>query len=83
MKRQLKTELGGGNSLSKKNIEEQLSDYIDALNDEREPEVEGAENDRELGKLIETVHRVRTLREPSLPDGAYPERLARAVADEI
>jgi len=69
--------------LSKKNIEEQLSDYIDALNDEREPEVEGAENDRELGKLIETVHRVRTLREPSLPDGAYPERLARAVADEI
>jgi outer membrane lipoprotein-sorting protein len=47
------------------------------------PKLSATENDRELGKLIETVHRVRTLREPSLPDEAYPERLARAVADEI
>ncbi|NLO90332.1 MAG: hypothetical protein GX088_08450 [Clostridia bacterium] len=69
--------------MSNRNIEERLSDYIDALNNEREPESGAAEKDQELGKLIETVHKVRTLREPSLPDEGYPKRLAQVVACEI
>jgi len=69
--------------MNQKNMEERLSAYIDALNNEREPEMEEAINDPELGKLIATVHQVRTLREPSLPDEDYPKRLAQAVAGEI
>lgn len=67
----------------KKNIEELLSDYIDALNNEREHEIEVAENSPELERLIETVYQVRTLREPGLPDEDYPKRLAWVVADEL
>ncbi|MGB4461591.1 MAG: hypothetical protein WBI77_04215, partial [Tepidanaerobacteraceae bacterium] len=69
--------------MSKKNIEERLSDYIDALNIESEPKIEEAENDRELEKLIETVHLVRSMKEPTMPDEAYPKRLGKTVADEI
>jgi outer membrane lipoprotein-sorting protein len=67
--------------LSKKNIEEQLSDYIDALNNEREPEA--TNNDQEFEKLQATVRLVRTLREPILPEEGYPKRLAQAVASKI
>ncbi|NLZ54049.1 MAG: hypothetical protein GX892_13070, partial [Thermoanaerobacteraceae bacterium] len=69
--------------MSKKNIEEQLSDYIDALNNEREPETAATKNDQELEKLIKTVQLVRALREPALPDEGYPKRLAHAVADKL
>jgi len=69
--------------MNKKNIEERLSDYIDALNNERKPEIEGAVNDLEFEKLIETVNQVRTLREPGLPDEDYPKRLAWVVADKV
>jgi len=69
--------------LSKRSIEEQLSHYIDALNGEREPEIEITENDRELEKLMETVRRVRTLKEPAMPDDDYPRRMAQAVASKI
>ncbi len=69
--------------MSNKNIEEKLSDYIDALNNEHEPEIETTENDKELEKLLETVHLVRTMREPSLPDEGYPKRLAKTIAGKI
>jgi len=83
MKQRQKTKIEGGRNLSKKNIEERLSDYIDALNIESEPKIEEAENDRELEKLIETVHLVRSMKEPTMPDEAYPKRLGKTVADEI
>jgi len=69
--------------LSNKNIEEKLSEYIDALNDEREPEIRKADTEPELEKLIETVRMVRTLKEPTLPDENYPKRLAQTVAEKI
>lgn len=75
--------LKGRENDDEKNIEELLSDYIDALNNEREHEIEVAENSPELERLIETVYQVRTLREPGLPDEDYPKRLAWVVADEL
>jgi len=69
--------------MSNKSIEEKLSDYIDALNHEREPKIRAGDKDRELEKLIETVHQVRTLREPSLPEEGYPKHLAQTVADKM
>jgi len=69
--------------LSKYSNEEKLSNYIDALNNEQEPEVAANDNDQEFEKLMETVQLVRTLREPTLPDEGYPKRLAQNVAGKI
>ena len=69
--------------MSNKNIEEKLSDYIDALNNEHEPEFAVTDSDEELEKLQETVRLVRTLKEPVLPDDDYPKRLAKTVASKI
>jgi outer membrane lipoprotein-sorting protein len=69
--------------LVKHSIEEKLSDYIDALNNEQESEVLQTNNDRELAKLMATARLVRTLREPAMPEEGYPRRLAQAVAGKI
>ncbi|MDD2234125.1 MAG: sigma-E factor regulatory protein RseB domain-containing protein [Desulfitobacteriaceae bacterium] len=64
--------------------ENRLSDYIDTLNAEHEPEERhGAADTPEMEKLLATVRLVRTLREPALPAHGYPERLAKTVADKI
>ncbi len=63
--------------------EEKLSDYIDSLNHEREPGISATDNDPELEKLMATARLVRTLREPTLPEEGYPQRLAQTVADKI
>ncbi len=66
------------------NPEKRISDYIDTLNEEREPEKHrGAADTTELEKLLATVRLVRALREPALPDPGYPQRLTNAVADQI
>ena len=66
------------------NPESKLSDYIDALNAEHEPEKHrGTADTAELEKLLATVRLVRTLREPALPDPGYPQRLAKAVSGKI
>lgn len=66
------------------NAEERLSSYIDALNAEQEPEKhQGAAGDPELEKLLATVRRVRTLKEPALPESGYPQRLAETVAASL
>jgi len=66
------------------NPENILSDYIDALNAEQEPEKHrGAADTTELEKLLAAVRLLRTLREPALPDPGYPKRLTNAVADQI
>ncbi len=64
--------------------ESRLSDYIDALNAEQEPEKhQGTADTPELEKLLATVRLVRTLREPALPGPGYPQRMAKTVADKI
>ncbi|OPX84129.1 MAG: hypothetical protein A4E53_03904 [Pelotomaculum sp. PtaB.Bin104] len=64
--------------------ERRLSDYIDALNAEQEPEENQAGAIApELEKLMATVKLVRTLKEPDLPALGYPERLAKAVTVKI
>ena len=60
--------------------EKKLSEYIDRLNAERQPEQHGAPEDSpELERLYSTVRLVRSLREPALPKGDYPKELAAAV----
>ncbi|HZX46715.1 MAG TPA: sigma-E factor regulatory protein RseB domain-containing protein, partial [Clostridia bacterium] len=60
--------------------ERKLSEYIDKLNAERQPEQHGAAEDSpELERLYRTVRLVRSLREPALPKGDYPRKLAAAV----
>lgn len=66
------------------NLESRLSDYIDALNAEQEPEKYRRTADTpQLEELLATVRLVRTLREPALPAPGYPQRLAKAVAGKI
>ncbi|WP_066633524.1 LolA family protein [Desulfolucanica intricata] len=66
------------------NPERRLSDYIDALNEEKEPEKHrGVADTPEMEKLLATARLVRTLREPVLPGSDYPQRLAKAVAGRI
>ena len=65
-------------------LEKRVSDYIDALNAEYEPEERhGAADTPEMEKLLATVRMIRTLREPALPAQGYPERLAKIVADKL
>ncbi len=65
-------------------LEKKLSDYIDDLNAEREPEKhQGVADTPELENLLSTARIVRTLREPAMPAPGYPERLAQAVAHKI
>jgi outer membrane lipoprotein-sorting protein len=64
--------------------EKLLSDYIDALNAEKEPEKNQDYDDTsELEKLKAAVRMVRMLKEPLIPDAEYPQRLARGVHDRI
>lgn len=64
--------------------ENRLSDYIDALNVERDPEKHrGSADTPELAKLLAAVRLVRSLREPVLPDPGYPQRLSQAVSGNI
>ena len=64
--------------------EKRLSDYIDALNAEQEPEKHyGPADSPELEKTLAAVRLVRTLREPALPDPGYPQRLSQRVAEWI
>jgi len=66
------------------NPESRLSEYIDELNAEQEPEKHrGAADTPELEKLLTTVRAVRSLREPELPDPGYPQRLAKAAAQSL
>jgi len=59
--------------------ENRLSEYIDALNAERQPEMD--DNDSaELEKLYATVRLVRSLKEPVLPDS---RQLAEDVATGV
>ncbi len=63
--------------------EEKLSRFIDSLNQERRPaEDEYSTDSPELKELYQTVKRVRTLKEPAMPDKDFPVKLARMVKKE-
>lgn len=65
-------------------LEKRLSDYIDSLNEEKEPEEQwGVADTPELEKLLATARTVRSLKEPALPGPGYPEQLARTVFDRL
>lgn len=68
-----------------KDNENRLSDYINALNAEIEPEEhkKGSDTEEELQKLYDTVRLVRSLKEPAMPDVGYPERLVMSTANEF
>ncbi|MDD4238705.1 MAG: sigma-E factor regulatory protein RseB domain-containing protein [Desulfotomaculaceae bacterium] len=66
------------------NPESRLSDYIDALNAENNPEKHQDTADTpELEKLLASVRLVRTLRDPVFPEPGYPQELAKAVASSL
>ena len=62
---------------------QRISDYIDSLNEGKKPqEDERSAESEELRTLYRTVRLVRSLREPSMPDAGFPQRLAHAVIEE-
>ncbi len=64
--------------------EDRLSNYIDALNEEHDPEKHlGSPDTPELVRLLATTRLIRSLREPALPDPGYPGRLTEAVSGSI
>lgn len=70
--------------MSNNDPEKIISDYIDALNNEQDPEAKlTAAASPETEKLLAAVRQVRTLREPALPEPGYPQKLAQAVAGQI
>ncbi|MDF2531582.1 MAG: hypothetical protein K0Q65_1163, partial [Clostridia bacterium] len=66
------------------NIENDLSKYIDTLNEEKKPKEHEREMDsQELEELIDTVRLVKSLKEPALPPSDYPRKVASAVAGKL
>jgi len=54
--------------------EKKLSEYIDKLNAEKMPdEHECLPDSPELEELMDTVRKIRSLKEPALPDADYPK----------
>ena len=66
------------------NIENDLSKYIDTLNEENKPKEHQSDIDSpELEELMNTVRLVKSLKEPALPASDYPQKVARAVAGKL
>lgn len=64
--------------------ENKLSEYIDRLNAERKPsEHKEPDSSGEYGELLETVRLIRTVKEPSYPDGDFSKRLASGMKAKL
>jgi outer membrane lipoprotein-sorting protein len=64
--------------------EQRMSEYIDALNAEQEPEKHyGPAESPELQELLVTARLLHSLKEPQLPDSDYPGQLAQGIADAL
>lgn len=60
--------------------EQKLSDYIDKLNADQNPEAcESSTDSSELKELFNTVRLVHSLKEPTMPEADYPKKLTDAV----
>jgi outer membrane lipoprotein-sorting protein len=58
--------------------EKKLTNYIDSLNQERQPKEHQLET-AEMEELFQTVRMVRSLREPSMPETGYADKLANNI----
>lgn len=66
------------------NDERKISDYIDKLNREQKPDEHDVRTDSdELEKLCAAARKVRSLREPAMPEADFPKKLARTVTDKL
>ncbi len=64
--------------------ERDLSRYIDSLNEGKKPKEHGlTDNNRGMDDIYETVRRVRSLKDPVMPDNGYTEKLAQSIAGEL
>ena len=64
--------------------EKKISDYIDKLNSEQKPDEHYNQAvSAELEKIYQAVRKVRSLREPSMPDADFPGKLARTVENKL
>ena len=57
-----------------KRDKDKLSDYIDSLNEEKPKIHEGFNESLEMEKLMDTVRKVRSLKEPVFPEGDFSKR---------
>ncbi|MEA4926894.1 MAG: sigma-E factor regulatory protein RseB domain-containing protein [Syntrophomonadaceae bacterium] len=61
-----------------------LSEYIDSLNAEQEPDKQRESNGNpELEKGLAAIRQIRSLREPAMPDSDYPAKLAQVVTERL
>lgn len=66
------------------NNTEKLSRYIDSLNNEAMPKEHADRNtDEELEELMDTVRKIKSLREPVMPGEDYEERLVNSVKKQV
>lgn len=72
-----------GGKKMKRDIDK-LSSYIDSLNDEKKPKAHKNFNESpEIEKLMDTVRKVRSLKEPVFPEGDYSKKLAGKVLGQL
>jgi outer membrane lipoprotein-sorting protein len=64
--------------------EDKLSSYIDSLNEEIKPVEHGSvEESSEIEELFEAVRLVRSLKEPSMPESRFSEKIAANINGEL
>jgi outer membrane lipoprotein-sorting protein len=64
--------------------EDKLSSYIDSLNKERKPGEHGSEIEtNEMEKLFDTVRKVRSLREASMPESDFHKNLSADINKQL
>lgn len=56
-----------------------LSKYIDHLNEEKMPKEHKENSSDEFERLLDTVRKVRTLKEPGYPEKDYSDRLVSSI----
>lgn len=67
-----------------KDKEEILSQYIDSLNAEKRPKEHHTPIDSpELEELFETVRKVRSLKEPTMPNDSFKENLSQSLLQNL
>lgn len=67
-----------------KRDKDKLSGYIDSLNEEKKPKTHESFNESlEMEKLMDTVRKVRSLKEPVLPEGDFSKMIAKKAAEQL
>ncbi|HHX17632.1 MAG TPA: hypothetical protein GX727_02085, partial [Clostridium sp.] len=67
-----------------KRDKDKLSDYIDSLNEEKKPKTHESFNESlEMEKLMDTVRKVRSLKEPVFPEGDFSKKIGENVTEQL